>query len=95
MQHDRKLETRPFTVPFLIKKKSAILKPPQNNHKHGSRTKDFNKNTDTSSTSPPKAKIACHRPKVNSVRFKDPWQVPDSGGRSSDVDPNFNQYWNF
>ena len=46
---------------------------PQKNHKYGSRPKDFNKNTDTSNASPPKATIALHWPKLNSVCFEYPY----------------------
>ena len=56
-----------------MKKKSSIEQLLQNNQKIGSQSKDFNKNTNTSNTSPIQATIAHHRPKVNSVRFEDPY----------------------
>ena len=43
----------------------------QKNYKNVSQPKDFNNNNDTSNIDPPKATIARHLPKVNSVRFED------------------------
>ena len=54
---------------MFINKESSIEHLLQNNHKNGSRLKEFNKNADTSSTSLPKATISGHPPKLNSVRF--------------------------
>ena len=46
----------------------------QNNHKHGSRPKEFNKNKDKSNnTGPLQYKISRPHPKMNSVRFDDPY----------------------
>ena len=46
----------------------------QNNHKHGSRPTDFNKNKDKSkNTGPPQEKIPRPCPKANSVQFEDPY----------------------
>ena len=45
----------------------------QSNHKHGSRTKYFNKNIDTSRLGPPKATTARNKPKVKPVRFFNPY----------------------
>ena len=42
-------------------------------HKHGSIPKDFNSNIDTSKSGPTKAIISCHRTKVKSVHFEDPY----------------------
>ena len=36
-------------------------------------TQRVKKNTDTSNTAPTKAKIDCHSPKLNLVRFEDPY----------------------
>ena len=72
MQHGEKLETHPFMVPLLINKNSSREQLLQSNHEDGSKHKDFNNNIDTSSSDPPKATIALHKPKVNSVRFEDP-----------------------
>ena len=49
----------------------------QKNYKNVSQPKDFNNNTDTSNIDPPKATIARHLPKVNSVRFEDPYEHID------------------
>ena len=47
----------------------------QNNHKHGSRPKEFNRNKDKSNnTRPLQYKISLSRPKINSVRFDDPYE---------------------
>ena len=74
MKNDIKIETCTFRGPFFINKKTAREKLLQNNHKNGSRPKEFNKNTDKSNTDPPQDKISCHQPKVNSVRFEDPYE---------------------
>ena len=74
IQHDGKLENCSFRGTLYIKKKATRKKLPQKNHKHGSWTKDFNKNTDTSNnTGTPYAIISCHLPKANSVWFEDPY----------------------
>ena len=71
MQHDRKIDRCPFRGPLYVKKKAPREQLLQNNHKHGSRPKDLNKNTDTSkNTYPPQAKIDIPRPKENSVHFE-------------------------
>ena len=71
MRHYGKLENCPFRVPLFIKKNAAREQLLQNNHTNVSRPKYFNKNTDTSSSDPLKARIARHQLKINSVRFKD------------------------
>ena len=58
------LETLPFKGPFFIKKKSTIEQILQNNHKHGSRPKYFNKNIDTSVSGPP-PNIHLYKSRVN------------------------------
>ena len=74
MQHSGKLENFPFRIPLNIKKKEPIEQLLQNNHKHGSIPKYFNKKTDTyNNTGCPEATIACPVPKVNSVYFEDPY----------------------
>ena len=73
IQHDGKLETCPFRVPFFISKKTAREQIPQNNHKYGSRPKDINNNIDASISGSPKDTIDWHGPKVNSVYFEDPY----------------------
>ena len=74
MQHDVILEYCPFRGPLYIHAKAPRVKFPQNNHKHGSRTNDFNKNKDTSKNIfPPQATIPCHCPKANSILFEDPY----------------------
>ena len=73
MQHYGKLDHCSFIGPMSTKKISAREKLLENNHKNVSRPKDFNKNTDKSNTDPPRATIARHRPKVNSVCFEDPY----------------------
>ena len=72
MYHYVKLETCPFRGPLFVKKKASIEQILQSNLIKGSRPKDFNKNTDTSSLDPPKAKISCHWPKIKAVWFEDP-----------------------
>ena len=74
MQHDVRLETWPFRVPLFIKKRSARYQLLQNNHQNLSRTKYFNKNTDAFNAAPPQDSIVCHQPKVNAVRFEDPYE---------------------
>ena len=73
MHHYVKLEIYHFRGPLFINKKSEIEKFFQNNHKHGSRSIDFNNNIDTSRSAPPKATIVCHKPKFNSVHVEDPY----------------------
>ena len=74
MQHDGTLENFPFTGTVYIHEKTPREQLLQNNHKHGSQPKDFNKNKDTSkNTCPPQATIACPFPKVNPDRFEDPY----------------------
>ena len=72
MQHDVKLDNCTFRGPFLIKKNPERDQLLHNNH--GSIPKDFNKNTDTSRSVPPKAIFARHRPKVKSVCFEYPYE---------------------
>ena len=70
------MEHFPFRGPFYLKKKSLREKILHKNHKHGSRPKDFNKNTDTSYNtypSPTQATISLPFPKVISVRFEYPY----------------------
>ena len=75
MQHDRTLDNFPFIGPLYIHAKAPIEQLLQNTHKHVSPLNDFNKNKDTSkNTSPPQAKISRSRPKVNLVRFDDPYE---------------------
>ena len=45
----------------------------QNNHKHGSRTKDFNKAKINTKKGPPQDTIARPRLKLNPARFGDPY----------------------
>ena len=71
MQHDRKLEAFTFRGPFFIHKSSSREQILQNNHKHGSRPKYFNKNVYTSRSDPPKATCVRHKPKVKSFHFFD------------------------
>ena len=74
IQHDGTLEYFPFRGPFCIHKNSPREQTLQNNHKPGSRLKEFNKNKDTSkNTGPPQATISRPFPKVNSVHFYDPY----------------------
>ena len=73
MQHDIKLETYPFIGPLFINKKESTEHILQNNHKHGSITKDLNRNIDTSISGPSKYTLVRHKPKVNLVRFFDPY----------------------
>ena len=75
MQHNRKLDHRPFIGPFYIKKKSPREQLLQNNHEDGSRPKEFNKNTDTSNnTGSPQDTIFRSCPRMNSDRFGDPYE---------------------
>ena len=68
------LENCPFRGPLYIHTKAHREKLLQNNHKHGSSSKDFNKNKDTSKNAGPRqATITCPRLKSNSVRFEDPY----------------------
>ena len=41
------------------------------NHRHGSRKKEFNKNTDISGSGTPKATFQCHQPKLITVHLND------------------------
>ena len=50
MQNDRTLKDFPFRGPLYIHEKAPREQILQNNHKHGSRRKDFNKNKDTLKT---------------------------------------------
>ena len=59
---------------LFINKRASREKLLQNNHKNGSLPKYFNKNTDTSKTTPLQATIDLHEPKVNSVHFEDPYE---------------------
>ena len=70
-QKNGKLETCNFSGPLLKKKKADIEQLFQNNHRNGSRTKDFSKNTDKSNKNTPQTTIYCNKPKVNSVLFED------------------------
>ena len=73
MQHGGKRDNFPFWGLLFIREKISRKQFLQNNTKIGSRPKYNNKNTDTSSISPPRATISCHWPKVNSVCFEDPY----------------------
>ena len=57
---------------FFINKNPFREQLIQNNNKNWSRTKYFNKNTDTFTTAPPKDKIYLIWPKVNSFHFEEP-----------------------
>ena len=70
MQHDGTLNNFPSRVPFYIHAKLLREKLLQNNHKHVSWPKYFNKNIyKYKNTGPPQDTIACPRPKVKSVCF--------------------------
>ena len=74
MQSDVTLYNCPFRGPLYIHKNSPREQLLHNNHKFGSRPKDFNKNKYTSkNTCPTQAKFARPRPKMNSVQFDDPY----------------------
>ena len=74
MQHDGTLENFPFRVLLYIHSKAPIEQIPQNNHKHVSQPKYFNKNKDTSkNTGPPQATIYRPHQKVKAVCFDDPY----------------------
>ena len=74
MQHDGTLENFPFRGSLYIHAKAPREQLLQNNHKHGSRPKDFNKNKDTSKNKvPPQATIYLPLPKVKLVQFDDPY----------------------
>ena len=74
MQHNVKLDNFPFRGSFFLNKKSSIQQLLQNNHKNGSRPKDFDKNIYTSNNIDPlRATISCTLPKVNLVQFEDPY----------------------
>ena len=74
MQHDGSLENFPFRGPLYIHAKVHREQLLQNNHKHGSRTKYFNKNKDTlKNTGSPQENISCHSTKVISVQFDYPY----------------------
>ena len=74
MQHYGTLYKFPFIGQLCIHKKTPIEKILQKNHKHGSLPKDFNNNKDTSRNKDIlQDKISCPCPKVNSVRFEDPY----------------------
>ena len=60
----------------------------QKNHKNWSQPKDFNKNIDTPNTSPPQAKMAYHRPKLNSVWFEYPYDhINPMENTQEDINP--------
>ena len=67
MHHDGKLETWPFMETLFINKNAAREQILQNNHKHGSRRKEFKKFMYKSSAGPPKSTISHPIPKVNSI----------------------------
>ena len=74
MQHYGTLEDFLFRETMYIYAKSPIEKLLQKNHKHALRTKDFNKNKDTSKNTVPTQDIISRPcPKVNSVRFDEPY----------------------
>ena len=56
-----------------LSRKEARENKIQNNHKNGSRPKEFNKNIDTSISAPPRDKFLRNKPKVNSVWFVEPY----------------------
>ena len=84
MQHDGKLEHFPFGVPLFVNKNPARENLLHNTHRNFSIPKDFKKNTDTSSSDPPKAEISHHQPKVNSVRSEDPYYHINHVGNTND-----------
>ena len=55
-----------------------------NNNNHGSIPKYFNNNIETSSSGPPKATFAHHKPKVNSVWFVDPYDLINTMDNTND-----------
>ena len=73
IQYDVQPEKCQLRGPLSTKKKLSTEQLLQNNYKNGSRPKEFNKNTDTSNTAPTQDTIALHQPRVNSVRFGDPY----------------------
>ena len=74
MKHDGTIFNCSFRGPFYIHSETTREQPLQNNHRLGSRPKEFYKSKDTSKNiCPSQATIACHHPKVNSVRFDDPY----------------------
>ena len=73
MQHDGKIENFTLRGTLFIKKESIRKQLLQNNHKNWSQSKDFNKNTDISNTATPQDTFYRKKPKVNSVRFEDPY----------------------
>ena len=76
MHNDGTLENPPFRVPLYIHAKATREKLLHNNHKHGLRPKEFNKNKYKSKkTGPPQEKFSLPCPKVNSVRYEDPYDL--------------------
>ena len=74
MQHYRALDNFSFGGPLYMHTKAPREQFLNNNHKHGSQPKEFNKNKYTSKkTGPPQAKMYFPCPKVNSVQFNDPY----------------------
>ena len=74
MKHDRILEHFPFKGPLYIHAKAPREQLLQNNHKHWSSPKYFNKKIYTyKNIGIPEATIFWHIPKINSVQFDDPY----------------------
>ena len=66
MKYDGPIENLLLRRPLYVHTKSPREQPLQNNHKHGSRPKEFNKNKNTSKNiGPPQATIPCPIPKAN------------------------------
>ena len=72
MKHDGTLENCPFRVTLYIHKTSPREQLLQNNHNHGSLSKESNKNDKSNNTDPTKVKISHPCPNVNSVYFEYP-----------------------
>ena len=74
MRHNGTLENFPSRGPFYIHAKAPREQLLKKNHKHGSQTKDFNKNKYTSqNTGLTQDIISLTCPKVNSVCFDEPY----------------------
>ena len=92
MHNNGKLETRRFRGPSFINKKAPREKIIHNNNKHGKSTKDFKNNIDTSSSGSPRTKLFRHKPKVNSVRFGDPYDHINPTENTNDETHLINAY---
>ena len=90
MKYDSKPEKCPLYGPLFIKKarRENLLQIIQNT---GSITKAFNKDTDTSCSGTPKAKLQRHQPKINSVLYNNPCDFINTRDTNNESTPLVNE----